>query len=58
LIMETKVSKSQIEVWEWKEALFEDLKIIPKTERLKFINEKVKKTIEKLNQLSSKTQVA
>ena len=56
--METKVSKSQIEVWEWKEYLFEELKNIPKDKRLKFIKEKVKKTIEKLNQFHSTTHVA
>jgi len=46
--MESKVSKSQIEVWEWKDSLYEDLKDIPKDQRLKFIKEKVKKTIEQL----------
>jgi vacuolar-type H+-ATPase subunit E/Vma4 len=56
--METKVSKSQIEVWEWKESLFEDLKNIPKDERLKFIKKKVKKTIDKLNQFHSTSRVA
>ncbi|MEI8006967.1 MAG: hypothetical protein WCI48_12235 [Bacteroidota bacterium] len=56
--MKINISKSQIEVWEWKESLFEDLKNIPIDKRLKFIKEKVKDTIEKLNQLSSKTHVA
>jgi hypothetical protein len=27
--MESKISKAQIEVWEWKESLFEDLKMFP-----------------------------
>jgi len=56
--MESKVSKSQIEVWEWKDALFEDLKSIPKDQRLKFIKEKARKMIKNLNQLSSKSHVA
>jgi hypothetical protein len=46
--MESNVSKSQIEVWEWKDSLYEDLKDIPKDQRLKFIKEKVKKTLEQL----------
>jgi hypothetical protein len=36
-MMETKVSKAQIEVWEWKEALYEELRDIPKLERLNYI---------------------
>jgi len=56
--METKISKAQIEVWEWKEFLFDDLKNVPKNKRLRFIKEKVKKTIEKINQTSSTTHVA
>jgi hypothetical protein len=56
--MESKVSKSQIEVWEWKDSLYEDLKDIPKDQRLKFIKEKVKKTIEQLFLHSSNTHVA
>ncbi len=56
--METEASKSQIEVWEWKEALFEDLKDIPKEKRLKFIREKVRKTLEQIRQASKDHQVA
>ena len=43
--METKISKAQTEVWEWKESLYEELKNIPKLERLKYIKNKVSKTI-------------
>lgn len=43
--METKVSKAQTEVWVWKESLYEELKDIPKLERLNFIQKKVGKTI-------------
>jgi len=43
--METKVSKAQIEVWEWKEALYEELRNIPKLERLNYIKDKVNETI-------------
>ena len=50
--MESKVSKAQIEVWEWKDLLYEELKDIPKELRLKFIKEKVKKTIEQISRPS------
>lgn len=43
--MKTNVSKAQIEVWDWKETLYEELKNIPKLERLKYIKGKVNKTI-------------
>ena len=56
--MESKVSKSQLEVWEWKESLFEELKNIPKDQRLKFIKEKTRKTIEGFNQPTSHSHVA
>jgi len=56
--MESDVSKSQKEVWEWKESLFEELKNIPKDERLKFIREKAKKAMEKLNRTTPEPRVA
>ncbi|MCK9422756.1 MAG: hypothetical protein M0Q38_09165 [Bacteroidales bacterium] len=46
--MEANTSKAQLEVWEWKNTLHEELKTVPKSERLKFIKEKVRKTIEHL----------
>lgn len=55
--MESKVSSSQTEVWEWKESLFEDLINIPKEQRLRFIKEKAKKTIDLLTQPTLKTNV-
>ena len=35
--METKESKAQLEVWEWKEKAYEQTKNMTKEERLKFI---------------------
>jgi hypothetical protein len=46
--MKTKVSKAQIEVWDWKETLYEELKDIPKLERLNYIKSKVNETIRTL----------
>ena len=56
--MESKVSKAQIEVWEWKDSLFEGLKNIPKKDRLKFVREKVKKTIEQISHPSENPYIA
>jgi hypothetical protein len=47
--METKVSKALIEVWEWKESLYEELKNNPKLERLNYIKGKVSQTIKAIN---------
>ncbi len=46
--MKAKVSDAQIEVWEWKDALFEEIKDIPKLERLNYIKNKVSKTLAKI----------
>ena len=46
--METRESKSQVEVWEWKESLYKELRHVRKDKRLKFIKEKVRRTIDKL----------
>ncbi|HLG34278.1 MAG TPA: hypothetical protein VI757_05305 [Bacteroidia bacterium] len=46
--METKVSKAQLEVWEWKEKLYEELKNIPESKRIGYLIDKVKNTVEKL----------
>ncbi len=35
--MKTKVSKAQIEVWDWKEKVYQKIKDLPKGEVLKFI---------------------
>jgi hypothetical protein len=46
--MKTKVSKARIEVWDWKETLYEELKNIPKLERLNYIKSKVNVTVRSL----------
>jgi hypothetical protein len=56
--MESKVSTAQEEVWEWKDSLFEELKNIPKEDRLKFIKEKSKKIIEQIKHSAEKPYIA
>ena len=51
--METKISKAQIEVWDWKDTLFEEIKNIPKLERLKYLNAKVNVTISQIKRKKS-----
>ena len=41
--MEAKISKAQLEVWEWKEKLSSELLKIPVKDRAKYITEKAKK---------------
>ena len=52
--MEAKTSKSQLEVWEWKEKLHEELKSIPKKERLKYLQNKAKITAERFKKERSR----
>jgi hypothetical protein len=52
--MESKVSKAQTEVWEWKEALYNELKNIPNPERLKYIGNKVKETLRQIKTVKEK----
>ena len=42
------VSEAQREVWEWKEALYQEIKDLPGEEQLKYIIEKTKETKEML----------
>lgn len=50
--MNNKVSKSQIEVWEWKENLYEEIKNIPKGKKLDYLNKKHKESIESFFNIS------
>jgi hypothetical protein len=52
--MEVKTSKAQLEVWEWKEKLYQQVKDLPQGEILKFI---LKQTKETMDNLKSKRKV-
>jgi hypothetical protein len=52
--MKTKISKSQREVWEWKELLYEELKSVPPNMQLEYIHQKVKKTLEDIKRKKKK----
>lgn len=46
--MKAKVSKAQEEVWEWKESAMKKLENIPEDERVKYILEKHKMKVDKI----------
>ncbi len=47
--MEIKISKSQLEVWEWKEKAYEEIKHLSISEQMRFIHEQSKQTIALIN---------
>ena len=46
--METKVSKAQLEVWEWKEKAYEEMKHLSTREQIRLIHEQTKELAERL----------
>lgn len=48
--METKTSKAQLEVWEWKEKACNLIKDLPKEKQIPFIIESTKETVEWLKE--------
>lgn len=46
--MEARISKAQLEVWEWKEKFSTEILKIPPKDRLKYIKEKTKKTLDRI----------
>ena len=52
--METKTSKAQLEVWEWKEKAYNLIKDLPKDKQIPFIIESTKKTVEWLKERKRK----
>ncbi|MCU0445316.1 MAG: hypothetical protein MUE85_10395 [Microscillaceae bacterium] len=48
--MKNKESKAQLEVWEWKEKAYEQVKHLPVGKRITFILEQTKATVEQIKQ--------
>lgn len=46
--MEANVSKSQIEVWEWKQKTYEEMKHLSTREQIKYIHEQAKELVDRL----------
>ncbi len=47
--MEHKISKAQLEVWEWKEKAYEKTKHLSKKERMQAVIDNTKEVISKIN---------
>jgi len=47
--METKISKAQLSVWDWKEKAYEEIKHLPIMEQLRIIHENTRQTVEQIN---------
>ena len=46
--MKGKISKAQIEVWEWKEQLSDVIRKLPNKERVRYLKDKSSKVVENL----------
>jgi len=46
--MEAKISQAQIDVWEWKENLYNEIKNIPRLKKIKYIKAKVHSLVEQI----------
>ena len=46
--MKAKISKSQLEVWEWKENAYNEIKDMPKDKRIDYIIKNTEKIINEL----------
>lgn len=56
--METKVPRTQQEVWKWKEAAYESLKHIPEKDRITHILSRVETTIAQIKDNQSRSSRA
>ncbi len=52
--MSLKISKAQKEVWDWKDAVYEDIKNLSSKERIEFFNKRSEKVIDSLGLLKVK----
>jgi hypothetical protein len=46
--MKTKISKAQLEVWEWKEKAYEEMKHLTTREQMNFIHDQTKELVERI----------
>jgi hypothetical protein len=45
---DSQVSKAQLEVWEWKEKAYEEMKHLSTGEQINFIHEETKELVERI----------
>lgn len=56
--MESKISKAQLEVWEWKERAWQEIKDLPKEEQLPFVLSQTKDTVAMIREAKAKRQTS
>jgi hypothetical protein len=49
--METKISKAQLEVWDWKEKAYEEMKHLSTLEQMNLIHEQTKDMVENIKKI-------
>ena len=54
--MENKVSKAQLEVWEWKEKAYEEMKHLSTRDQMQLIHEQTKKLVERIKKNKQQRQ--
>lgn len=55
MIMENKTSKSQLEVWEWKEKAYDQIKDLPLAEQIDFIQKQTKELVEMIKKINGRS---
>ncbi len=55
--METKISKAQQEVWEWKEKAYEEMKHLSTSEQIELIHEQTKELAMRIRKNKQKLSV-
>lgn len=55
--MESKLSKAQLEVWEWKEKAWQEIKDLPKEEQLSYIVSQTRETVAMIKAAKLKQQL-
>ncbi|MBD0294365.1 MAG: hypothetical protein ICV84_04050 [Flavisolibacter sp.] len=56
--MEPKVSKAQLEVWEWKEAAYQQIKDMPYNQRIQFIINQARDTVAESEEKKARSKLA
>ena len=52
--MESKISKAQLEVWEWKEKAYEEIKHLSTREQINLIHTQTKELVERIRRKKKK----
>ncbi len=56
-MIKDNISKAQIEVWDWKNSLYEEIKDIPDFQKIDYIHKKTAETIERFKKAFEQTNL-